>query len=57
MEQIKTLPKDRVRNWLDIGTFNKTELSDKIGISRVTLDKRLRLHNWTKGEAMIISSL
>ena len=42
---------------LNSGKYNKTELSNTIGIGRPTLDKRLSDHSWKKGEMEIIKSL
>ena len=36
---------------------NKTWLSDKLGISRVTLDKRLIFNNWKLTEIAMIKTL
>ena len=35
----------------------KYELADELGISRVTLDNRLKTHNWTYIEYLIINEL
>lgn len=37
--------------------LTKVELSDKLGISRVTLDTRIKVSNWRKGELVIIKLL
>lgn len=36
---------------------SKVTLAEKLGISRPTLDKRLKLGNWKKGELAIIDLL
>ena len=36
---------------------NKMWLSEKLGISRVTLDNRLKLHNWKISEKHLINTL
>lgn len=46
-----------VRSLLDCSIFTKTDLAEKLGISRPTLDTRLKLGNWKKGELAIIDSL
>lgn len=47
---------EKINNLLSIGK-TKVELSDKLGITRVTLDTRLKLSNWRKGELTIIKAL
>ena len=57
-EDIKTFIKDkklashRVFRW--IGTYNKTELSLLLKISRPTLDRRLEQDNWRLREIELI---
>lgn len=54
VEELKILVKNkklatyRVEAWM--GTYTKQELSDFIGISRPTLNDRLKLHNWRMKE-------
>lgn len=37
--------------------ISKTNLSEKLGVSRPTLDTRIKKHNWKKGELAIIDLL
>ena len=37
--------------------FSKIDLSEKLGISRPTLDNRIKFNNWKKGEIELIKSL
>lgn len=37
--------------------FTKIDLADKIGITRATLDSRLKSSKWRKGELSIIKDL
>lgn len=46
----------RKANWL-LQTMTKSELAERIGISRPTLDTRLAQHNWKKGEISLIYSM
>ena len=48
---------EKVIKLLASNLINKVELSDKLGITRVTLDKRLKYKNWKKGELAIIRTL
>lgn len=40
-----------------IGKFTKEELSVKLGMSRCTLDARLKKNNWKKGDFALIEKL
>ena len=46
-----------VKALLDCNIFTKTDLAEKLGISRPTLDTRIKQHNWKKGELAIIETL
>lgn len=46
-----------VKSLLDCSIFTKTDLAEKLGISRPTLDTRLKVSNWKKGELAIIETL
>lgn len=37
--------------------YSKSALAEKLGISRPTLNVRLKLGNWKKGELSILNSL
>jgi DNA-binding NtrC family response regulator len=37
-----------------LGYITKTELADMLGITRVTLDTRLKKGNWKKGERHLL---
>ncbi len=52
MEAIK-----KVKSKIDFGEITKTELAEKLGISRVTLDTRLALDNWKKSELHLLRSI
>ena len=47
----------RIINKLDANQITKIELAEKLGISRVTLDTRLRKSNWRKGELSLLKEL
>lgn len=57
-EEIKKFVSDRklvsyrVEKWIDISS--KTEVSEIIGFSRPTLDRRLSEHNWKLKEIKLI---
>lgn len=55
IKQLTTTTKANIL--LASGKFNKTELSNAIGIGRPTLDKRLSDNSWKKGEMEILKSL
>lgn len=52
MEAITT-----IKSKIESGIITKTELSEKLGISRVTLDTRLSKGNWKKGELFLLKSI
>tara|TARA_R110000765_G_scaffold390758_2_gene483504 strand:- start:16 stop:189 length:174 start_codon:yes stop_codon:yes gene_type:complete len=41
---------------IDRGTISKVDLAEEIGISRTTLDVRLKLSNWKKSEVTLIKA-
>lgn len=43
----------RVKEW--IGVYTKGEICEILGMSRPTLDRRLKLHNWKLKEIKIIT--
>lgn len=47
---------DKIKSLLCKG-ITKVEIANKLGVTRVTLDVRLKLSNWKKGELAIIKSL
>lgn len=49
----KSLATSLVKKWL--GTYNKTEISEKLKISRTTLNRRLELENWRYNELELIN--
>jgi DNA-binding protein Fis len=42
---------------IDSSRKSKTELSEILGISRPTLDKRIKYKDWKKGEMELIKAL
>lgn len=40
----KSIASNRVLDW--VGTYTKAEICDIIGVSRPTLNSRLKKHNW-----------
>lgn len=42
---------------LNSGQITKVELSDRLGITRPTLDTRLQKNNWKKGELILIKAM
>ena len=46
-----------VSNWLNIERYTKVEISDKLGISRPTLDSRIKIGNWKKLEKSAILNM
>lgn len=55
MDKVKAT--DRVKALIVAGRSTKVDLSQKLGITRVTLDTRLKKSNWRKGELAIINQL
>tara|TARA_R110002020_G_scaffold8028_2_gene33062 strand:+ start:205 stop:378 length:174 start_codon:yes stop_codon:yes gene_type:complete len=53
IEQIITTKLQRLLDGTDI---TKAFLADEIGISRTTLDSRLKLSNWKKSEVTLIKA-
>jgi len=57
-EDIKYLIKNKklitykLNDW--IGVYTKTEISEMLGISRPTLDARMKKHNWRFNEIKLI---
>ena len=47
----------KVNAMLNSYRITKIDLADKLGITRPTLDKRLKLNNWKKGEMQLIKTL
>tara|TARA_R110002051_G_C8591057_1_gene478821 strand:+ start:202 stop:375 length:174 start_codon:yes stop_codon:yes gene_type:complete len=41
---------------IDRGTISKVDLAEEIGISRTTLDVRLKISNWKKSEVTLIKA-
>ena len=37
--------------------MTKTDLAEKLGITRVTLDTRLKKENWKKGEIVLLKQI
>ena len=50
-------PREKVNNLLSTKVYSKRDLSDKLAMSRPTLDRRLRENDWGKLEIMVIHSL
>jgi DNA invertase Pin-like site-specific DNA recombinase len=50
-------PTDKVIMKINSGASTKTEVADKLGISRPTLDKRIIDNSWKKGELKLIELL
>ena len=48
---------DVIKSRLFNGDITKLELSEQLGISRVTLDTRLQKGNWKKGELHLLKSI
>jgi hypothetical protein len=46
----------RVKLWIRDGLYTKTDFSSIIGMSRPTLDSRLKKSNWSKNEIDIIKT-
>ena len=53
-EKMATLKMNRLVN---VKAFTKKDISFKIGISRVTLDSRLKNGNWKTSELIAIESI
>ena len=47
----------RVNAILNSGRKTKVELSQQLGITRPTLDKRIETNSWKKGELELIKSI
>ncbi len=47
----------KIRQKLDAGIITKIDLAFELGISRVTLDTRLKEDNWKKGELVLLKSI
>ena len=47
----------RINAFLNSGRKSKYEIADTLGISRPTLDNRIKTHSWKKGELEIIKSM
>lgn len=47
----------KLNSALQSNLYTKVTLAEKLGISRPTLDKRLKFGNWKKGELAIIETL
>lgn len=47
----------RIKSKIESGIITKTDLSESLGISRVTLDTRLDKGNWKKGELFLLRSI
>lgn len=47
----------KVKQRLDAGMITKIDLAELLGITRVTLDTRLRRENWKKGEIVLIKQM
>jgi len=47
----------KVEALINSGRFTKFELAEKIGISRPTLDRKIKSSLWKKGEMEIIKNL
>lgn len=52
MEQVQA-----IKNRLLAGTLTKVELAEKLGITRMTLDKRLERNNWKKAELHLLKTI
>lgn len=48
---------DKILTLIQMGRETKVSVSDLLGISRPTLDKRIINDSWKKGELKIIESL
>jgi lambda repressor-like predicted transcriptional regulator len=46
-----------IKSKIESGLISKTELSNQLGISRVTLDTRLYKGNWKKGELVLLKNI
>lgn len=47
----------KVNAMINSQRITKIDLAEKLGITRPTLDKRLMLNNWKKGEMQLIKAL
>lgn len=48
---------EKIKSKLDTGYITKIELSESLGISRVTLDTRLEKSNWKKAELYLLKNI
>ena len=57
MIKIQQKATERVNECLERNLFNKTELSQFLGLTRPTLNLRLKKSNWRRKEIKIIFSI
>lgn len=50
-------PTEIIESLLHREKFTKTELAERLGMTRVTLNTRLKKGNWKKGDIAIIKAL
>ena len=48
---------EKIQVLIDQRLITKTDLAEKLGITRKTLDVRLSKGNWKKGELLILENL
>ena len=48
---------NKIREKIETRMITKMELSERLGISRVTLDTRLEKSNWKKGEIALLKQI
>ena len=57
MDLAKEIATSRIKRLIDSKVFTRKSLSDRLGISRVTLNTRLSTGNWKKTELVALKEI